>query len=54
MKRTITLDESNISFLHIAAAKAYKAAYERGDMEAAGRYEMAVNELKYEMERTKK
>ena len=54
MKRTITLDEGNIAYLHIAAAKAYKAAYERGDMEAASRYEMAIDQLKYEMERTKK
>ena len=54
MKRTITLDEGNITYLHIAAAAAYKAAYERGDMEAASRYEMAIEDLKYEMQRTKK
>ena len=54
MKRTITLDEGNITFLHIAAAAAYKAAYERSDMEAASRYEMALEQLKYEMKRTKK
>lgn len=54
MKRTITLDEGNITFLHIAAAAAYKAAYERGDMEAASRHEMALEQLKYEMARTKR
>lgn len=54
MKRTITLDEGNITFLRTAAAAAYKEAYERSDMEAASRYEMALEQLEYEMWRTKK
>lgn len=54
MKRTITLDEGNITYLVIAAKAAYEEAYERGDMEAASRYEMALDDLKYEMKRTKK